>query len=177
MIGYKKEALIGIGELLDELKYSFAPSKMVVDATFYSVITGSIETRLYDKAMFSYLMFLLVVSKKDTYKFSSSTFVEIIEADIIHRMNRGLFEQKQRKNLLLQQGPVPVVVSDALNKIGKDDHIGALCNFMIFHQLDLSEMLLDKEVLTKMLQDKSVFKNSYVDFGEMKYGFDNIWTR
>ena len=177
MIGYSKDKMTNLVEILDELKFSYVPNDMVTSATFYSVIVGSTEGRQYDREVFSFLFVHYMASKRNSVKFATSSFLEIFEKDVVHSLNRGLFDQRQRKHMLMQPGLVPVVVSDSLQRIGKNDYIGAICNLAIYHDKDIEDMLLDEDGLRKMIQDKQVFKSKFTDFGEVKYGADNIWSK
>ena len=177
MIGYNKAYLLSIGALLDEAKFSFVPQDAVMRATFYSVITGSIETRLYDRELVSFLFIYYVISKKNTFKYTTKSFTEIIEGLVIHELNRGLYDQRSRKSMLMLPGIVPAFISDSLNRVGKDDFVGALCNFLIYHDKDLEEIVIGNKRLKNMLSDKSIFKQKFTDFGELLYGSDNNWAK
>ena len=173
MIGYNKEFLLSTGALLDDAKFSFVPQDAVLRATFYSVITGSIESRSYDRELVSFLFVYYIISKRNTFKYATKSFTEIIEGVVIHELNRGLYDQRSRKAMLMLPGLVPAFISDSLNRIGKDDFVGALCNFLIYHDKDLEEIVIGRSRLKSMLSDKTVFKQKFTDFGELLYGSDN----
>lgn len=176
MIGYASEEILEILDMLDEKKISFVPQKPITRATFYSVLAGSMDDRSLDSEVFSYLFILYLMSKKNTYKHSMSDFRFIFNEDIVHELNRALYDQKSRKAMLMLPGVVPAFISDALKRIGNDDFIGALCNFLIYYNKDFSDFLISSERIDKMAVDKGIYKQKFTDFGELRYGADNNWA-
>ncbi len=176
MIGYNKNELMSKISLLDELPAPLAPHITVARATFYSMLAGSVDNRVYDREMFTFLFMMHMLSRRNTYKHASSKFSEIFTNETIHELNRALYDQRSRVSMLKQDGLVPAFISDAIKRVGKDDFVGALSNIALYYNIDIDKFLIDSDRIKKMIRDNKIYKQKVTDFGEMCYGSDNNWA-
>ena len=168
MVGYTLDRLKKVAKILDDIRFSYIPNKQMLRASYYSIVSGSSVDRSLDREIVTFLLVLYIASKKDTVKHHNDSFLGIIEKDVVHGLNRGYYNQRSKKSMLMLDGVVKAFISKSLDSIGKDEYMEVLTNYSIYHNQDLDDMLIDDDSLKEMLLNKSLFRKRFVSYEDLK---------